>query len=126
MGEVVKRNPDFSVYVDRAFFKGVRDGVLATIGLTGLSVLGHRYSSFYRGFSFPGKAFFVMMGGMAITIISAEHEMVNTYYRIKQSQSMYQHPPAPEETLNASNFVTKYQFPISGMWRSHKYILEFL
>jgi hypothetical protein len=105
---------DFSAYVERSFYKGLQDGVLTTLGLSGLSVAASRYSPFYRGFSTPGKVFFVLMGGIAATIISAEHSMVNTYYRVKQTQSPSVSQPAHDAPFSASQFISDHQFAISS------------
>jgi hypothetical protein len=98
---------------------------MALAGLTALSVAGNRYSPFYRGFSFPGKLFFVLTGGIAVSLISAENEMVNTYYRIKQVQSMntvaaQTKTPKP---LSVSEWIAKYQMPIACSFDSSLLIL---
>jgi len=66
--------------IHESFYRGLRDGAIALTGFTGASMLAHRYSSFYRGFTFPAKAFFVLSGFTAVTMISAEQRMLTQYY----------------------------------------------
>ena len=90
--------------LDDAYYKGAFDGLLALVGATGLSIVGHRYVPFYRGFNWPAKGIFIASIALSTSVIQAERYMDQAYVQFQQTSSLNAQrkntPHASNEQLN--------------------------
>lgn len=73
-------HPIMKYRAHEAFRKGAEHGLVTLAGLTGISMAANKYWSFYRGFTFPAKVFFVGCGVVGVVMSSAHEQLHKAYY----------------------------------------------